>query len=88
MFKQQALNQVLNLRQKIALQNAKKIHALRKQAAVEGSVDHVGSTSGDSLIHHTTADGQHHDHVNMQQLLIRRNAICILRGTYTYIPQG
>ena len=36
MFKQQALN----LRQKIALQNAKKLHALRKQAAVEGRARH------------------------------------------------
>ena len=76
MFKQQALN----LRQKIALQNAKKIHALRKQAAVDGSVDHVSSTGGDSFVHHTGADGQHHDHVNVQQLLIRRNAIWILQA--------
>ena len=71
MFKKVAQQQALNLRQKIALQNAKKLHALRKQAAVEGSLDQQGT----EIRHQPEADGRHHDHVNVQQLLIRRNAI-------------
>jgi len=35
------LNANLNFRQKIALQNARKLHALKKQVAVEHSMEHT-----------------------------------------------
>ena len=38
----------------------------------KGSQDDLGHSP---IIHHTTEDGRHHDHVNVQQLLIRRKAI-------------
>lgn len=71
MFKKVAQQQALNLRQKIALQNAKKLHALRKQAAVEGSLDQQGTETRQQ----PETLSRQHDHVNVQQLLIRRNAI-------------